>query len=307
MGEYGRTLREHRLAAGVVFRQAPYERQELLDSLAQPVWGWRSAGQQPLQRVLRVAEVGPGRRRRFEDVWCKQRQEFRPRNQVFRELLDLPRRQAERQHAVDHRYRAGVCGQPFQERPPTLLQAPLRLQLVEHDKGRVDAGLRGEEAEQAQCESVDRRDFSAVQRFERVLDEVSLRAGLLQRLLQAPTHAVAQLRRRLLCERDGDDAVDGPAGEHQREHALDERPSFAGARAGLDEQRLVERLADDGPLALVGGRADQRRLAHDGSCRRATMETRAHDWMPSSARFSANSSSRRREQMRSKSQNVQLS
>ena len=63
--------------------------------------------------------------------------------------------------------------------------------------------------------------------------------------LERAPDPVAQLGRRLLGEGDGGDLAHRHAAPgHQRDDAVDERLGLARARAGFDEQRLVERLDD---------------------------------------------------------------
>ncbi len=78
-------------------------------------------------------------------------------------------------------------------------------------------------------------------------------AGALELVVEAPAHAVAQLGRGLLGERDGRDLVEARgAGDDQLGDALDEGARLPRPRGRLHEQRLVERLRDAVARRLVG-------------------------------------------------------
>src|SRR5207248_7311875 len=106
-----------------------------------------------------------------------------------------------------------------------------RLGLVEHAVLRIDARRQRMRAQDARAEAVDRRDPRAL--------------GLPRALALAELHETAadprlHLRRRLLREGDGEDAVDRHAvvadGAHE---ALHEHARLSAAGARLEEERAV--------------------------------------------------------------------
>jgi hypothetical protein len=113
--------------------------------------------------------------------------------------------------------------------------------LVGDAEPRVDPGLHRPLLQEARRERVDRAHLGPVDVVERALERLELLAlGLGHRALQLGPDADPELARRLLGERDGDDALDvRPRAEHG-EQPVDEDGRLPRPRPGLDEVRPVE-------------------------------------------------------------------
>ena len=158
--------------------------------------------------------------------------------------------EGEQQAALEGR----VVEEPVAEPPPALLEGDVGRHLVEDLDVRRHRRLDRVLGEDALCERVQGRDRGGVELVERHVDAPARVAagglGGLCGLLQGAAHAVAQLRRRLLGERDrGDLAHRRLAGGDETDDALDERAGLARPRPRLDEERRVEVAGD----AVAGG------------------------------------------------------
>ena len=99
---------------------------------------------------------------------------------------------------------------------------------------------------------MDRAQRRRIQPGQRIGDDFGVGRALRLLFFESRAHTVAQLRGRSLRKRDCDDAVDRPAVEHQRNVAVDQGAGLARTGAGLDEQRLVQRLADQAARSVIG-------------------------------------------------------
>jgi hypothetical protein len=119
------------------------------------------------------------------------------------------------------------------------LEQPRRLVGRRNREQRVDARLDGAFLEQIAAERVDRRDARELELLERGVEPAPLGAacgGRRARELELGTQPQPHLARRLVRERERDDAVERRATAAQQRHdATHERRGLARARRRLDE------------------------------------------------------------------------
>ncbi|MFN7977839.1 MAG: hypothetical protein U0P30_06855 [Vicinamibacterales bacterium] len=124
----------------------------------------------------------------------------------------------------------------------------------EHHERRIDARLHRPLAQQVGAEAVDRADvrfLEALHGLRQARRRVAL--GRRARVFELLAQAQLQLAGGLLGERHRDDLGDrGATGGHQPHDALHELGGLAGTGRGLDHQRAIERLADQGAIPGVG-------------------------------------------------------
>jgi len=194
--------------------------------------------------------------------------------EVVRQLSDVARGQAERERAADNFARSRIAPRILEEGPPALPEPPLGGDFVLDSEARVDPMLGGERAENVQGEGVDRRDLGPLQSREGGEEGRSFPHARGQAPLHLAADAVTQLGCGLLRESDGDKLLDAPPREHQGHVAVDERQCLACAGASLDEQCLVQQLADEAARRLVVAAVALRLGGHVPASPRAVSATR---------------------------------
>ena len=147
---------------------------------------------------------------------------------------------------LEIRLQPGVEGLPEQ---------PLRLSFSEHAEQRIDARFNRPLAKQVGAEAVNRADVRFLELRNGALEPIDddWIARLLPLLLEPLAQSQLQLARRFLGERDGDDLAHlrAPFAD-DREDAVDQFCGLARARCSGDEDRVVDRVADDAARVAVG-------------------------------------------------------
>ena len=192
-------------------------------------------------------------------------------------VLELLHRDAEREEGGDGAARVRERADVFAERPGAKER---RLLQLDPERRGIDSRLEGPLREQEGAEGVDRAESEAIERAARLF-EASLASGIplaAGRRFEGGLEPASQMGRRLAREGDGREVLGaGLSGREKREHPVDQHRRLAGARAGLDEQRHVERRSDlvaGGPvgetgraLAGEGHQTPLRWIARNGSSR----------------------------------------
>ena len=163
--------------------------------------------------------------------------------------------------------RVGLFGGGAQPLLPELVEDELGAELIELPEGGIDARFDGPLAQQPGGEGVDRRDLSGLElgqglaqaREPRIVEpreHLGAPRGVAQQRFELAPHALAQLARGLLGERDGHHLVDGrvAAVEQAGDEAVDEHARLARARARLDQEGGGEIVAHATPHGLVSER-----------------------------------------------------
>ena len=135
----------------------------------------------------------------------------------------------------------------LQPRAERLVEQPLGLRLGEHGEQRIDTRLDRTFAQQVGAEPVNRADVGLFEirerRIERFARDGVLRAPPLP--LERFAQPQLQLARRFFRERDRHELSDArPSGRQDPQDAIDQLGRFAGARRGLDDERVVEVSGD---------------------------------------------------------------
>ena len=166
-------------------------------------------------------------------------------------LAEPPRRPPPQRPPHAFARRVEFTLQPVGER---LVVQARALIVGEHREGGIDPGLYRPLAQQVGAEAVNRADVRFLEALHRRRQaRRGNTGGSRARVLELLAQPQLELAGRLLGERDGDDLIDpGPAGLDQPHDALHEFGGLAGAGGGLDDQRAVQRVADEGAVAGVG-------------------------------------------------------
>jgi hypothetical protein len=127
------------------------------------------------------------------------------------------------------------------------------LRVGQHREGGIDARFDRPLTQQIGAERVDGADVRFFEVMHRGIEQAAgggVGAGFRPRALELFAKTQLQLAGRLLAERDRDDLADrGASLGDQRDDASDQLGGLAGARRGLDDQRLVELAGDQ--LAIL--------------------------------------------------------
>ena len=140
----------------------------------------------------------------------------------------------------------GVAQQAVEQITPLVVEAEVAVEFVEDAEPGREAGFDREVVEDPPCERMQRADRCVIE----VVQRVASCLGVSGREFGSESNT--EFGRRLLGEGDRGDLRDRDAGLDEVHHAVDQGTGLAGARTGLDEQRVVEVGADALTVGLVG-------------------------------------------------------